>query len=240
MRWVIARVLPVPAPARTHIGPTGLLATSRCSGSSAASTSSALGTWGAVRASAAASVMTRASLGRAADAAAAVPSRIQPSSGTDRPVGVVDHEPGDQAVVLDHGPAVVGPVRVLSRRVPVDPDELLDGLVVVGRGHRRQLDRALHHGVGPPGLVADDEAGAWVAAQVRHLGTAVDRRDPDDLAAVVLGVPRVRDHRELRATVPAEGGEDTVLARGEQAGDVVGDNWHTGITPWEELAPAGG
>ena len=40
MRCVIARVLPVPAPASTHIGPSGWAATSRCSGSSAASTSS--------------------------------------------------------------------------------------------------------------------------------------------------------------------------------------------------------
>src|SRR5690625_1167763 len=41
MRWVIARVLPVPAPASTHTGVVKWLATSRCSGSSAARISSA-------------------------------------------------------------------------------------------------------------------------------------------------------------------------------------------------------
>src|ERR671920_250179 len=33
MRWVMARVFPVPAPARTHSGPLRVLATSRCSAS---------------------------------------------------------------------------------------------------------------------------------------------------------------------------------------------------------------
>ena len=37
IREVIARVLPVPAPASTHSGPCSVVATSRCSGSSAAS-----------------------------------------------------------------------------------------------------------------------------------------------------------------------------------------------------------
>src|SRR6476469_9267932 len=46
MRCVMARVLPVPAPASTHIGPSGDAATSRCSGSSAARMSSAVGTPG--------------------------------------------------------------------------------------------------------------------------------------------------------------------------------------------------
>src|SRR3954468_10990957 len=32
MRWVIVRVLPVPAPASTHTGPRGALAAARCSG----------------------------------------------------------------------------------------------------------------------------------------------------------------------------------------------------------------
>src|ERR1700722_1696036 len=41
MRWVIALVLPVPAPASTQTGPRQASATSRCSGSSAASRSSA-------------------------------------------------------------------------------------------------------------------------------------------------------------------------------------------------------
>src|SRR5689334_10685172 len=41
MRCVIARVLPVPAPASTRTGPRSAVATSRCSGSSAASRSSA-------------------------------------------------------------------------------------------------------------------------------------------------------------------------------------------------------
>src|SRR6478735_7025594 len=41
MRWVIARVLPVPAPASTQTGPRRAVATSRCSGSSPASTASA-------------------------------------------------------------------------------------------------------------------------------------------------------------------------------------------------------
>src|SRR5690242_17096243 len=41
MRWVIARVLPVPAPASTHTGPCRAVATSRCSGSSPSSTASA-------------------------------------------------------------------------------------------------------------------------------------------------------------------------------------------------------
>src|SRR6478735_1419279 len=34
MRWVMARVFPVPAPASTHNGPLSVLATSRCSASS--------------------------------------------------------------------------------------------------------------------------------------------------------------------------------------------------------------
>src|SRR5262245_43634271 len=37
MRWVIARVLPVPAPASTQTGPRTASATARCSGSSASS-----------------------------------------------------------------------------------------------------------------------------------------------------------------------------------------------------------
>src|SRR6476660_9553171 len=41
MRWVIARVLPVPAPASTRTGPRRAVATSRCSGSSELSRSSA-------------------------------------------------------------------------------------------------------------------------------------------------------------------------------------------------------
>src|SRR3954447_25029068 len=41
IRWVIARVLPVPAPARTRTGPRRAVATSRCSGSSELSRSSA-------------------------------------------------------------------------------------------------------------------------------------------------------------------------------------------------------
>src|SRR5947209_8296318 len=41
MRRVIARVLPVPAPARTHTGPTGASTTSRCSGSSPSSAAAA-------------------------------------------------------------------------------------------------------------------------------------------------------------------------------------------------------
>src|ERR1051325_8214736 len=41
MRWVMARVLPVPAPASTHTGPCRAVATSRCSGSSPSSTASA-------------------------------------------------------------------------------------------------------------------------------------------------------------------------------------------------------
>src|ERR1700761_751089 len=38
MRWVIARVLPVPAPARMQTGPAGAVTAVRCSGSSPAST----------------------------------------------------------------------------------------------------------------------------------------------------------------------------------------------------------
>src|SRR5262249_188160 len=34
IRWVIARVLPVPAPARMHTGPVGAVTAARCSGSS--------------------------------------------------------------------------------------------------------------------------------------------------------------------------------------------------------------
>src|ERR1700730_354024 len=41
MRWVIALVFPVPAPASTHTGPERASATARCSGSSAVSSSSA-------------------------------------------------------------------------------------------------------------------------------------------------------------------------------------------------------
>src|SRR5699024_4618352 len=41
MRWVMARVLPVPAPASTQIGAPKLRAASRCSGSSASSSDSA-------------------------------------------------------------------------------------------------------------------------------------------------------------------------------------------------------
>src|SRR3712207_1444275 len=41
MRWVIARVLPVPAPASTRTGPRSAVATSRCSGSSPSRSSSA-------------------------------------------------------------------------------------------------------------------------------------------------------------------------------------------------------
>src|ERR1700712_1671039 len=41
MRWVIARVLPVPAPASTRTGPRSASATSRCSGSRAARRSGA-------------------------------------------------------------------------------------------------------------------------------------------------------------------------------------------------------
>src|SRR5436189_3924202 len=41
MRWVIARVLPVPAPASTRTGPRSVWATSRCSGSSELRRSSA-------------------------------------------------------------------------------------------------------------------------------------------------------------------------------------------------------
>ena len=48
MRWVMARVLPVPAPASTHIGPLGCAATSRCSGSRASRTASAPGCTGRV------------------------------------------------------------------------------------------------------------------------------------------------------------------------------------------------
>src|SRR5512138_3661754 len=40
MRWVIARVLPVPAPARMQTGPAGAVTAVRCSGSSPASTAS--------------------------------------------------------------------------------------------------------------------------------------------------------------------------------------------------------
>ena len=40
IRWVIARVLPVPAPAITATGPCSAVATSRCSGSSPASSAS--------------------------------------------------------------------------------------------------------------------------------------------------------------------------------------------------------
>src|SRR5690606_1785168 len=54
MRWVIARVLPVPAPASTHSGVPKLPATSRCSGSSAArSASASAGAEGAVASGAA-------------------------------------------------------------------------------------------------------------------------------------------------------------------------------------------
>src|SRR5690606_10590529 len=41
MRWVMALVLPVPAPASTHTGPFTVSATARCSGSSPSSTDSA-------------------------------------------------------------------------------------------------------------------------------------------------------------------------------------------------------
>ena len=40
IRWVIARVLPVPAPAITTTGPVSAVATARCSGSSASSSAS--------------------------------------------------------------------------------------------------------------------------------------------------------------------------------------------------------
>ena len=40
IRWVIARVLPVPAPAITATGPVSAVATSRCSGSRASSSAS--------------------------------------------------------------------------------------------------------------------------------------------------------------------------------------------------------
>src|SRR5215218_2247168 len=43
MRWVMARVLPVPAPASTRTGPLSAVATSRCSGSSPSSSWSADG-----------------------------------------------------------------------------------------------------------------------------------------------------------------------------------------------------
>src|SRR4051812_45664267 len=45
MRWVIARVLPVPAPARTRTGPRRASATWRCSGSSAPSRSGSDTAW---------------------------------------------------------------------------------------------------------------------------------------------------------------------------------------------------
>src|SRR3954454_24420561 len=45
MRWVIARVLPVPAPASTRTGPRRAEATARCSGSSASSSWSGPGIW---------------------------------------------------------------------------------------------------------------------------------------------------------------------------------------------------
>src|SRR5688572_24383930 len=50
MRCVIARVLPVPAPARTRTGPRSVVATSRCSGSSPSSSWSVDGraAWAAV------------------------------------------------------------------------------------------------------------------------------------------------------------------------------------------------
>ena len=46
MRWVIVRVLPVPAPASTHTGPRGAAAAARCSSSSPSSITPAILTAG--------------------------------------------------------------------------------------------------------------------------------------------------------------------------------------------------
>ena len=74
-------------------------------------------------ASAATSVMTRASL-------VGPPTRRRPSRRPSEPVGVVDHQPGDQPAVATMARRVVRPVGVLAGGVAVDPDEPFHSLVV--------------------------------------------------------------------------------------------------------------
>src|SRR6187402_2296841 len=73
MRWVMARVLPVPAPASTHIGPLGCAATSRCSGSRASRTASAPGCTGRL--------VIGSILGACTDAGPRVPGRLWTAPG---------------------------------------------------------------------------------------------------------------------------------------------------------------
>src|SRR5262245_24501041 len=58
-------------------------------------------------------------------------------------------EAEDDALVVDHGPAVVVPVVVLAGEGPVEVDELVDGGVVGGGGDGGEVGVALEHDVRP-------------------------------------------------------------------------------------------
>src|SRR4051812_17773152 len=101
MRWVMARVLPVPAPASTHIGPAGWAATSRCSGSRASRTASAPGCTGRV---VIASILgagcdadgPRPTSGTAGTASGSIPRQVVFRRGPQRPAKEPDVRPPDR------------------------------------------------------------------------------------------------------------------------------------------------
>src|SRR6476469_7716725 len=98
MRCVIARVLPVPAPASTTMGPSGCAATSRCSGSRASRMASAEACtgmpWGWVGIAAILSWATDGGL-------------------LDQAVDPGDPQSQDPPAFVHHRPPVVVPVRVV-------------------------------------------------------------------------------------------------------------------------------
>src|SRR5690606_13941449 len=141
MRWVIARVLPVPAPARMHTGPAGAVTARCCSGSSPASTRSA------------ASTATQASW-----QAAAMGRRLVRESGGIPRIPVHQRRAGMEATPAALKPGEpISPEVSFPPEVPLHADDVLDPLVwllpparcpagpgahpLPGGGHRTGRDR---------------------------------------------------------------------------------------------------
>ena len=150
-------------------------------------------------------------------------------SAPEHPVGALGSQADDQAALVDHGLAVLLPVRVLALGLAVQGDQLLGRGVMGLGGHRAQVGGGLDYHVGPEGVAGHVERGPGVPAEVLGLGPGLGDRDAQE----PVGPDREDDVRELWAAVGPDGGEHPLVTVGDEGQGLAQRPW----SRWER--PAG-
>src|SRR6056297_301988 len=133
-------------------------------------------------------------------------------SAVEHAVGVGRMQLEQQATVVDHRLAVLGPVVVLAGEGTVVLDQRVDG-GIIGRGrHREHRHVGLDHRIGPEVVAVHVERRPRVASQIGSLRPIVGDRDADH----VVVAHDVGDVRRLRPAIGLEGEQHPVaLVAGE-------------------------